>query len=144
MNAITKWGAYVLAAFMAFMGIQKFIGDVPIFLIIENNLESDFGLAIPFIDPVVKYLTGAAELIAALLIVLGIRFYGSVLSVGIIGGAILAHITVLGIHTPMTSAPDAETSPILFIMALVFFALAAVISYGSFLQSPFAKQKLAA
>jgi hypothetical protein len=33
---------YVLAAFMAFMGVQKFIGDVPIFAIIEANTATQW------------------------------------------------------------------------------------------------------
>lgn len=140
MNLAIKIARYVLAAFMAFMGIQKFIGDVPIFQIIEANLQTDFGLALPFVDPVVKYATGVAELVAALLITVGFRFLGSALSAGVIGGAILAHLTVLGVHTPMTSAPDAETSPMLFIMAVVFFILSAAVTYAN-LPSGFLSKK---
>ncbi len=132
MSAISKWGGYVLAAFMAFMGIQKFIGDVPIFLIIENNLEKDIGLVLPFVDPVIKYLTGVAEIAAAVILVAGLRLIGGGLSVAVIGGAILAHLTFLGVHTPMTSAPDAETSPVLFIMAIVFFVLAGAVTYAAY------------
>lgn len=135
MNAVSKWGAYVLAAFMAFMGIQKFIGDVPIFVIIENNLATDWGLSLPFIDPMLKYATGLGELLAAVLLVAGLRLFGGGLSLALIGGAIFAHLTVLGIQTPMTSAADAEKSPMLFIMAVVFFALSAAVTYGTFKQS---------
>lgn len=132
MTAVSKWGAYVLAAFMAFMGIQKFIGDVPIFIIIEDNLAADWGLTLPFIDPMLKYATGLGELAATVILVAGLRLIGGGLSLALIGGAILAHLTVLGVYTPMSSAPDAEKSPMLFIMALVFLALSAAVTYSAF------------
>jgi len=119
---------------MAFMGIQKFIGDVPIFSIIETNLAENFGLSLPFVDPVVKYLTGVAELVAAALLVFGKRFLGGGLSVAIIGGAVLAHLTVLGIHTPMSGEAGAPESPILFFMALGSLAVAAVVFLSSRIQ----------
>lgn len=123
--------AYALAAFMAFMGLQKFIGDVPIFIIIENNLAEDFSLSLPFIDPAMKYITGVLELAAAAVLVFWKRLYGGLLSVGIIGGAVLAHLTVLGISTPVSGAPDAEHSPVLFFMALGSLALAGAVTYLS-------------
>ena len=122
--------ADVLAAFMAFMGIQKFIGDVPIFQIIEANLQESFRLTLPFIDPVGKWVTGVLELGAAgLLVLLATRFYGAALSVAVIGGVILAHLTVLGIHTPTTGEPGAAESPVLFIMAVGSFLLALATTY---------------
>lgn len=129
MPEMKKLIAYALAAFMAFMGIQKFIGDVPIFAIIENNIDSMFGLSVPFIDPAMTYITGAIELIAAAIIVFGKRFLGSALSLLTIVGALFAHFTVLGISTPVSSAPGAETSPMLFFMALFGFAVAAAATY---------------
>ena len=125
MTKVTRFLPYVLAAFMALMGVMKFAGDVPIFLEIENNLRTDYGLSLGFIDPAFKYLTGALELAAAALLVFGKRFYGSALSLIVIGGAIFAHLTVLGISTPVSAEVGAETSPMLFMMALAGFALAA-------------------
>ncbi len=122
---------YVLAAFMAFMGVQKFIGDVPIFQIIEANTAAQWGLELPWIDPWFKYLTGALELVAALILVIGRRFEGAALSLLVILGAIVAHLTVLGIATPMSSEAGAEESPMLFIMALAFGALAAFVAWMS-------------
>lgn len=114
---------------MVFMGVQKFIGDVPVFHIIEANLTDDYGVALPFIDPVVKYLTGVLEVLAAILLIFGRRFEGAILSLLIIGGAIFAHFTVLGINTPMSGAPDAQTSPMLFFMAIGAFIVAALVTY---------------
>lgn len=129
MSYLPRILAYVLAAFMAFMGLQKFIGDVPIFQIIETNLAEDWGLTLGFIEPGLKYVTGVAELAAAVILVIGMRFWGGLLSVAVIGGAILAHLTVLGVHTPTTGEAGAPESPVLFIMALVFFALSAVVTW---------------
>lgn len=122
---------YVLAAFMAFMGVQKFIGDVPIFAIIETNLANDWGLQLPWIDPWFKYLTGVLELVAAVTLVIGKRFEGAGLSLLVILGAIGAHLTVLGVSTPMSSAPGAETSPMLFTMAVAFGLLAGFVAWMS-------------
>lgn len=58
------------------------------------------------------------ELAAAALLVLGRRRSGGALATLILAGAIAAHVTVLGVETPMTSAPDAAKSPMLFYMAL--------------------------
>ncbi|MBI1339274.1 hypothetical protein GC169_03560 [bacterium] len=131
MALVVRITSYVLAAFMAFMGVQKFIGDVPIFAIIEANMASQWGLDLAFIDPWFKYLTGVLEIAAALILVIGQRFIGGALSTLVIAGAVGAHLTVLGVNTPMTSAPDAETSPMLFIMALVSFAVAAFVTVTS-------------
>ena len=122
---------YVLAAFMAFMGVQKFIGDVPIFQIIETNAAAQWGLELPWIDPWLKYLTGALELVAAAVLAIGRRFEGAALSVLVILGAIAAHLTFLGISTPMSSDAGAEESPMLFIMALAFGAIAAIVAWMS-------------
>lgn len=122
---------YVLAAFMAFMGVQKFVGDVPIFQIIETNVADQWGLTLPWIDPVFRYATGALELTAAGLLVFGKRLPGAGLSLLVILGAIAAHLTVLGVSTPMTSEPGAEHSPVLFIMALAFGALSAFLAWMS-------------
>lgn len=131
MALVVRILGYVLAAFMAFMGVQKFIGDVPIFQIIEANIAADWGLNLPWIDPWFKYLTGALELIAALIIVIGRRLEGAGLSLLVILGAIGAHLTVLGVATPMTSEAGAEESPMLFIMAVVFGLLSAFVAWVS-------------
>ena len=114
---------YLLAAFMAFMGVQKFTGDVPIFGIIETNVAASTGVTLAVIEPYGRYLTGVLELAAAVLLIVR-RHWGAWLSVAIIAGAIGAHLTFLGISTPMSGEPGAQKSPVLFIMALGSFALA--------------------
>jgi hypothetical protein len=44
-------------------------------------------------------------------------------SFAVTAGAVVAHLTVLGVETPMSAAPEAEQSPMLFAMALVFLAV---------------------
>jgi len=126
-----KWAAYALGAFMVLMGMMKFLGDVPIFTLLENNLGSKFGLHLSFIDPQFKYITGILELIAGALLLIGQRFKGGALSVMVIGGAILTHLFVIGIFTPESSAPDAPLSPMLFIMAVVFFLISLWVTKAS-------------
>lgn len=119
--------SYLLAAFMIFMGANKFFADVPIFQIIEANT----GLG--FVEPGFKYVTGLMEFVAAGLLIGGQRFLGGVLSTAITAGAVFAHLTVLGISTPESGFPDgvtAETfqcgvdgvacSPFLFGLAVIF------------------------
>jgi uncharacterized membrane protein HdeD (DUF308 family) len=118
---------YALAAFMAFMGVQKFIGGVPVFQIIEANADTQWGLQLPWIEPWFRYFTGALELLAALLLVFGRRLQGGALALLIILGAIAAHLTVLGVSTPMSGEPGAPESPMLFYMALGALALTAAV-----------------
>lgn len=114
--------AYLLAAFLVFMGAQKFVGDVPIFQIIEANVLEQTGLSIDLIAPAGRYATGVMELVAAALLIFR-RLWGALLSATVIAGAIAAHLTFLGISTPMSGASDAPESPMLFILALAFFAI---------------------
>lgn len=118
-----KWAGYVLGLFMIAMGAMKIFGNVPIFTILENNLASKYGLELSWIDPQFKYVTAALELIAGALLLLGQRVKGGALSVVVIGGAIMTHLFVIGIMTPESSAPGAAKSPMLFIMAVVFFLI---------------------
>lgn len=130
--------SYLLAAFMIFMGFNKFFADVPIFQIIEANT----GLG--FVEPGFKYLTGLMEFAAAAILIAGQRFIGGALSTAITGGAIFAHLTVLGISTPESGFPEgvtAETfqcgvdgvacSPFLFGLAVVFLGVSAFVTYMS-------------
>ena len=123
MSKYSKWGAYISGAFMVVMGLMKIFGDVPIFTLLENNLDSKYGIQLAFIDPQFKYVTAALELIAGALLLLGQRFKGAALSVIVIGGAILTHLFVIGISTPASSAPDAPQSPMLFIVAVASFLI---------------------
>lgn len=127
MSGLLRHGpAVLLALFMAFMGLQKFIGDVPIFAIIEANVAARTWIEAGFIEPYARWLTGGLELAAAILLLVQ-RRWGGVLSVVIIAGAVAAHLTFLGISTPVSGAPDAESSPVLFFIALGSLALALLV-----------------
>jgi hypothetical protein len=119
--------SYLLAAFMAFMGAQKFISDVPIFGIIESNMAAQWRVSLDWIEPWFRYATGVLEIVAGALLVLGRRLAGGGLSLLITLGAVVAHLTVLGIETPMSGAPNAAQTPTLFAMALVALAVSSLV-----------------
>ena len=79
---------YALAAFLVFMGGQKFMGGVPIFDIIETNMSAQWGVNLPWIEPWFRYLTGALELAAAALLIFRQRLVGGGLALLITIGAI--------------------------------------------------------
>lgn len=113
--------ALLLAAFLAFMGVQKFGAENIIFATIAEKS----GIAL--FEPVVRTIVGASEIIAAaLLLIPRMRLIGATGALGIIGGAIGFHLSPwLGISVPM--APNAAPTPALFYMAIGFFLLAAVV-----------------
>jgi hypothetical protein len=128
MNAL-RWGSGIpLAAFLVFMGSQKFTTPNPVF----SYIAEQSGMAI--FEPTIRLLVGVSELAAAALILTGLflgmaRGLGGVLSLGVIGGAIVFHLSPwLGVNAPMAydEAGAYVTSPMLFVMALVFFAFSAV------------------
>ncbi len=125
MGKIAKYVGWALALFMIMMGVMKFLPDTPpIFQIIENNT------GIGVINPAFKYLTGVLEIVAGLLLFVRTR-QGALLSLLIIGGAIASHLTVLGINTPTGPEITSEKSPMLFVMAVVSFFVAAFVWWGS-------------
>ena len=68
------------------------------------------------IEPIGRYASGIAELVAAgLLLVPGFAPYGALLSLAVITGAIISHLTVLGIEVRGDGG-------LLFALAVVVFA----------------------
>ncbi len=131
MRFILPAGIGLLAAFMAFMGAQKFTGPNPVF----SYIADQSGIAV--FEPGVRMLTGAAEFAAAALLIAGFfilaaRALGLLLSLGVLGGAIVFHLSPwLGINAPVAfdEAGDYVRSPMLFIMAVAFFAITLVLGY---------------
>lgn len=113
--------ALLLAAFLAFMGVQKFGAENIIFATIAEKS----GIAL--FEPVVRTIVGVSEITAAaLLLIPRMRMIGSGAALGIIGGAIGFHLSPwLGTSVPM--APGAAPTPALFYMAIGSFLLAAVV-----------------
>jgi hypothetical protein len=117
----------ILAAFMTFMGSQKFGETNPVF----SYIAAQSGIEL--FEPTIRLATGIAELAAAILILLGVflgmaRGLGALLSLAVIGGAILFHLTPwLGINAPVAFAEEGGYvhSPMLFGMAVVFGLISA-------------------
>ncbi len=77
------------------------------------------------LEPFGRYASGVAELIASVLLLIPrTTWLGAVLGLGVIGGAIMSHLTVLGIVVQN----DGGT---LFIMALVVFISCAILLFAN-------------
>lgn len=115
----------LVAAFLLFMGAQKFGAANPVFTWIAASS------GIELFEPVIRLAVGITEIAAAALILLAVftgrlRGVGAVLSAGVTGGALAFHLSPwLGINAPVAFAPGGgyEFSPMLFMMAVPFFAL---------------------
>jgi len=129
MKLVRLAAGLILAAFMIFMGAQKFLGPNPVF----SYIAEQSGIAL--FEPVIRMATGAGEIIAALLILASLfagaaRGLGAMLSLAIIGGAIGFHLSPwLGLSAPVAFAEDGSYvfSPMLFGMAVVFGGLSGVL-----------------
>ena len=74
-------------------------------------------------EPFGRYASGVAELVAAaLLLVPGFAPYGALLSLGVISGAIISHLTVLGIEVK-------NDGGLLFVLAIVVLLCSAALLY---------------
>jgi UPF0716 family protein affecting phage T7 exclusion len=75
-------------------------------------------------EPFGRYASGVAELIASvLLLVPGFAPYGALLSLGVISGAIVSHLTVLGIEVRGDGGLLFGLAVIVFICSLAIVAL---------------------
>ena len=131
MKMVRLGGSVVLALFLLFMGAQKFGASNPVFSYIAANS------GIELFEPVIRMATGVAEVVAALLLQAGVfmgkfRGLGALLSLGVIAGAIVFHLSPwLGINAPVAFAEGGgyEFSPMLFGMAVVFGLLSAALTF---------------
>jgi hypothetical protein len=131
MRLLISVGTGIVAAFMAFMGVQKFTGPNPVF----SYIAEQSGIAL--FEPGVRMLTGLAEFGAAGLLVAGFfiaiaRTFGLLLSLAVLGGAIMFHLSPwLGINAPVAfdEAGEYVRSPMLFMMAVAFFLISGVLAY---------------
>lgn len=111
------WTSYVLGFVAAVIMLQtlffKFTGaELPIYIFTKLGAE-----------PFGRYASGVAELIAGvLLLVPATRAYGAVLGAGIMGGAIMSHLTILGIVV-MDDGGE------LFAMAIVTMLCSAAVAF---------------
>jgi len=116
-NVIKHVPAVLLAVFLIFMGMQKFGAENIIFATIAERS------GIPLFEPVIRMLTGVLEIIAAVLLLIpSVRPLGALLSLGLIGGAIVFHLSPwLGIMVSI--APGQPATPMLFSMAVTSFVV---------------------
>jgi len=76
------------------------------------------------LEPFGRIGIGIIELIAGILIIVPrTAWIGAIITLGIIGGAIMMHLTQLGIEVPFEGKPDGGT---LFITAIIVFILSAI------------------
>jgi hypothetical protein len=108
---------YALAVFMLARGIETCLG-VPHFMIIETGAAERWSLEAAWIDPWLRYLAGSGEIGAGVLLAVGRSFEGGLLATLIMFAAVVAHLTVLGVATPVSPHPDAETTLAPFILTL--------------------------
>ena len=89
---------YVLAAGFLFFGVQKFGATNPVFSVIAERS------GIYWFEPIIRMLTGVAEIATAILLVIPrrrVRLLGLLFGLGILGGAIGFHLSPwLGINVP--------------------------------------------
>ncbi len=72
------------------------------------------------LEPIGRYLTGIVELIAGIALIFPkTRIYGSILGLGIISGAIISHLTVLGIEVMNDGGLLFGYAVIVFLICLV-------------------------
>lgn len=140
--SIARWIlALVLGGFLILFGALKLLGQAHIFQYIEASAAAAelplSGQGIFY--PILHYLTGIAEIVAGVMVIIpATRALGAFFGVGVIGGAIVFHMSpYLGINTPAGFAegaeapwtladfpPASEHSPVLFIVACVMIAVA--------------------
>ena len=116
MKKITLALTLIVAAGFIFFGVQKFGATNPIFSIIAERT------GISLFEPVIRTLTGVAELgVAALILIPRTRLLGALGGVGVVVGAVGFHLSPwLGINVPGIGHG-------LFITALVLLALTATL-----------------
>jgi hypothetical protein len=90
-------------------------------------------LGLNFMEPWGRIGSGVVELIAAVLLLIpGTVVYGAITAMGVIGGAIFFHLTILGVQ--LTAVDDHGE---LFVLALVVFLASVVILAMHRSQIPF-------
>lgn len=116
MNKVTLILSLLVAAGFVFFGVQKFGATNPIFSIIAERS------GISLFEPVIRMLTGVAEIVTALLILFPrTRLLGALAGLGVLAGAIGFHLSPwLGINVPGIGHG-------LFITAVTMFVLTAIL-----------------
>jgi hypothetical protein len=83
-------------------------------------------------EPWGRYASGVGELVAAVLLLVPKPLFqaiGSAMTLGVISGAIVSHLTKLGIKIPNQDGTPGDDGGLLFILACVVFVSAAFILF---------------
>ena len=117
MNKVTLILSLVVAAGFIFFGVQKFGATNPIFEIIADRS------GISLFEPVIRMLTGVAEIGTAILILIPrTRLLGAFAGLGVLVGAIGFHLSPwLGINVPGIGHGLFITAVIMFVLTAVLF-----------------------
>ena len=109
--------SFIVAAGFIFFGVQKFGATNPIFSIIADRS------GISLFEPVIRMLTGVAELGTALLILIPrTRLLGAFAGLGVLIGAIGFHLSPwLGINVPGIGHGLFITAVIMLVLTAVLF-----------------------
>lgn len=84
---ITRTAQWIAATLLLLAAVMKFIGD-------PGSVEVFVGLDM---EPAGRYIIAVIELVAALLLLSPFAALGSVIAVAVMCGAIIAHLTQLGL-----------------------------------------------
>ena len=108
---------FIIVAGFIFFGVQKFGATNPIFSIIAERS------GISLFEPVIRMLTGVAELGTALLILIPrTRLLGAFAGLGVLIGAIGFHLSPwLGINVPGVGHGLFITAVIMFVLTAILF-----------------------
>jgi hypothetical protein len=131
MRIITRLLGWVLAVYMAALGIQTIINGTPIFEALRDGVTAEWNADAPWIEPWGRYGVAALQLIAAVLLTMGRRWTGGGLSIGLTLGAIIAQVAVIGTELPMTADPSAPATPFLFYLSIFGLGLSALVTFLS-------------
>ncbi|MTI87578.1 MAG: DoxX family protein [Balneolaceae bacterium] len=117
MNSKFKLLSWVLRITSAIILLQtlffKFTGAPESIYIFETVGMEPFG----------RYASGIAELVASILFfVPGLTWLGAFIGLGVMSGAIISHLTVLGIEVQ-------EDGGVLFVMAIIVFICCAILLF---------------
>ena len=108
-----------VAAGFIFFGVQKFGATNPIFSIIAERS------GISIFEPYIRMLTGVAEIVTAILILVPrTRLLGALAGLGVLAGAIGFHLSPwLGINVPGIGHGLFITAAVMLLLTAALFAL---------------------
>lgn len=94
-----------------------------LFFKFSGAAESKYIFSVLGVEPFGRYFAGVSELMAGILLLMpGLQLFGAIMAIGIMVGAILSHLTVLGIVVQ-------DDGGLLFSLALIVFTASSAIVF---------------